>query len=127
MFSSLEASPPTVHFNSTSTSKTFDIEDLDAETENEEAVAEDGMTRKEAQEMIMRHSLPKALSRKNVELPGYAPEGRLFGGEGITQATYRYPKVAKAIHHLASLRGGEAKSEGYLSAKSKQSQEVACA
>ena len=50
------------------------------------------------------------------------PEGRLFGafttrGEGITQATYRYPKVVQAIHHLASLRGGEANSEGYLSAQ----------
>ena len=38
-------------------------------------------------------------------------------GEGITQATYRYPKVVQAIHHLASLRGGEASSEGYLSAQ----------
>ena len=70
----------------------------------------------------MRHSLPKAISRKNVQLPGYVPEGRLFGafttrGEGITQATYRYPKVVQAIHHLASLRGGEASCEGYLSAQ----------
>ena len=81
-----------------------------------------GMTRQEAQEIIMRHSLPKAVSRKNVQLPGYVPEGRLFGaftarGEGITQATHRYPKAVQAIHHLASLRGGEAKSEGYLSAQ----------
>ena len=37
---------------------------MDAETENEEENEEDGMTRKEAQEIIMRHSLPKALSRK---------------------------------------------------------------
>ena len=70
----------------------------------------------------MRHSLPKAVSRKNVQLPGYVPEGRLFGafttrGEGITQATCRYPKVVQAIHHLASLRGGEASCEGYLSAQ----------
>ena len=46
------------------------------------------------------------------------PEGRLFGafttrGEGSTQATYRYPKVVQAIHHLASLRGGEASCEGF--------------
>ena len=70
----------------------------------------------------MRHSLPKAVSRKNVQLPGYVPEGRLFGafttrGEGITQATYRYPKVVQAIRHLASLRSEEAQSEGYLSAQ----------
>ena len=70
----------------------------------------------------MRHTLPKAVSRKNVQLPGYVPEGRLFGafttrGEGITQATYRYPKVVQAIHHLAFMRGGEASSEGYLSAQ----------
>ena len=33
------------------------------------------------------------------------------------KSSYRYPKVVRAIHHLASLRGGEAKSEGYLSAQ----------
>ena len=122
MFTSLEASPPTIHCNSTSTPKAFNIEDLDAEAENEEEGEEDGMTRKEAQEIITRHSLPKALSRKIVQLPGYVPEGRLFGafttrGDGITQATYRYPKIVKAIHHSASLRGGEARSEGCLSAQ----------
>ena len=122
MFSSLETSPPIIPLNSSSTPKTFNIEDLDADTEQEEENEEGGMTRKEAQEIIMRHSLPKAVSRKNVQLPGYVPEGRLFGafttrGEGITQATYRYPKVAQAIHHLASLRGGEASCEGYLSAQ----------
>ena len=36
MFSSLEASPPTIPFNSTSTPKTFNIEDLDAATMHEE-------------------------------------------------------------------------------------------
>ena len=30
---------------------------------------------------------------------------------------YRYPRVVEAIHHLASLRNGEAKAEGYLSAQ----------
>ena len=98
------------------------MEDLDAETEEEEGDEEGKMTTKEAQEIIMKHSLPKATSRKNVQLPGYVPEGRLFGafttrGEGITQATYRYPKVLKAIHHLATLRSGEAENEGYLSAQ----------
>ena len=97
MFSSLETSPPAVQLNSSSTPKTFNIEDLDADTEQEEEHEEGEMTLKEAQEIIMRHSLPKAVSRKNVQLPGYVPEGRLFGafttrGEGITQATYRYPQ-----------------------------------
>ena len=45
MFSSLEASPPTIPFNSTSTPKTFNIEDLDADTAHEEEVDEEGMTR----------------------------------------------------------------------------------
>ena len=95
--------------NSSSTPKTFNIEDLDADTEQEEEHARGEMTLKEARETIMRHSLPKAVSRKNVQLPGYVPEGRLFRafttrGEGITQATYRYPKVVQAI-------------EGYLSAQ----------
>ena len=122
MFSSLETSPPAIQLNSSSIPKTFNIEDLDADTEQEEENEEGGMTKKEAQEIIMRHSLPKAVSRKNVQLPRYVPEGRLFGafttrGEGITQATYRYPKVVQAIHHLASLRGGEASCEGYLSAQ----------
>ena len=70
MFSSLEASPPTIHLNPTSTPKILNIEDLDADTENEEEGDEDGITRQEAQEIIMRHSLPKAVSRKNVQLPG---------------------------------------------------------
>ena len=42
MFSSLEASPPTIHFNSTPNPKAFNIEDLDAETESEEEGDEDG-------------------------------------------------------------------------------------
>ena len=42
MFSSLEASPPTIPFNSTSTPKTFNIEDLDADTEHEEEGDEEG-------------------------------------------------------------------------------------
>ena len=79
------------------------------------------LTTKEVQEIIMKHSLPKATSRKNVQLPGYVPEGRLLGafttrGEGIIQVTNRYRRV-EATHHLASLRGGEAKTEGYLSAQ----------
>ena len=94
-------------------------------------VGEEGMTRQEAQEIIMRHSLPKAVSRKNVQLPGYVPEGRLFGafttrGEGITQATYRYPKVVQAIHHLASLRGGEARVKDIFQHKSTEPRDCRC-
>ena len=122
MFSSLETSPPATQLNSSSAPKTFNMENLDTETEHEEESEDGGVTKKESQEIIMRHSLPKAVSRKNVQLPGYVPEGTLFGafttrGEGITQATYRYPEVVQAIHHLASLRGGEASCEGYLSAQ----------
>ena len=122
MFSSLETSPQAIQLNSSSTPKAFNLEDLDADTEQEEEHEEGEMTLREAQEIIMRHTLPKAVSRKNNQLPEYVPEGRLFGafttrGEGITQATYRYPKVVQAIHHLASLRGGEASCEGYLSAQ----------
>ena len=79
MFSSLETSPTVIPLNSTSTPKTFNIEDLDADTEHEEEGEDEEMTKQEAQEIIMRHSLPKAVSRKNVQLPGYVPEGRLFG------------------------------------------------
>ena len=70
MFSSLETSPPVIPLNSTSTPKTFNIEDLDADTEQEEEDEEGEMTKQEAQEIIMRHSLPKAVTRKNVQLPG---------------------------------------------------------
>ena len=78
MFSSLENSPLALQLNSSSTPKTFNLEDLDAETEQEEEENEEGkMTRKEAQEIIMRHSLPKSVSRKNIQLPGYVPEGKI--------------------------------------------------
>ena len=75
MFSSFDASTPDIDINLLSPPKTYNVEDLDAETEQEEDDNEDGMTRKEAQEIIMRHSLPKAVSRENVQLPGYVPEG----------------------------------------------------
>ena len=122
VFSFLDVAPTDIDITLTTPPKSYNIEDLDAETEEEGAHEEEKMTIKEAQEIIMNHSLPKATSRKNVQLPGYVPDGRLFGafttrGEGITQATYRYPRVVKAIHHLASLRSGEARSEGYLSAQ----------
>ena len=117
MFSSLEAPTPEIDITLLSPPKTYNNEGLDAETEQEEEGDDDGMTRKEAQEIIMRH------------LPGHVPEGRLIGafttrGEGITQVPYRYPKVVKAIHHLASLRGGEAKSEGYLPAQANRAKKL---
>ena len=122
MFSSLDASTPDIDITLISPPKTYNIEDLDAETEQEEVDEGGKMTSKEAQEIIMKHSLPKALSRKNVQLPGYVPEARLFGafntrGEDIASATYRYPKVVEAIHHVARLRDVEARSEGFLSAQ----------
>ena len=43
--------------------------ELDADTE--EAEGEDKMTTKEAQKIVMGHFLPKATSRKNVQLPEY--------------------------------------------------------
>ena len=122
MFSCLDVAPTDIDITLISPPQSYNIEDTDAEIEAEEGSEEDKMTTSEAQETIMNHSLPKTTSRKNVQLPVYVPDGRLFRafasrGEGTTQATYRYPRVAKAIHHLASLRNGEAKSEGYLSAQ----------
>ena len=64
LFSSLETSPPAIQLNSSSTPKTFNIEDLDADAEQEEENEEGEITLKEAQETIMRHTLPKAVSRK---------------------------------------------------------------
>ena len=69
MFSSLGNSPLALQLNSSSTPKTFNPEDLDADTEQEEENEEGKMTRKEAQEIIMRHSLPKSVSRKNNSTP----------------------------------------------------------
>ena len=123
MFSPLDCFfPADIDITLFSPPKSYNLEELDAETEDEEGEGEEKITTKGAQEIIMSHSLPKATPRKNVQLPAYVPEGRLSGAfttreEGIIHATYRYPKVVKAIHHLASLRVGEAKNEGYLSAQ----------
>ena len=74
MFSSLDVSTPDIDTTLISPPKTYNIDDLDAETEQEEADEGGKMTSKEAQESIMKHSLPKAVSRKNVQCPGYVPE-----------------------------------------------------
>ena len=87
MFSSLDVAPADVDISLLSPPKSHNLEELDVESEDEEGEREEKMTTKEAQEIVMGHPLPKATSRKNVQLPGYVPEGRLFGafttrGEG---------------------------------------------
>ena len=62
-----------------------------------------------AKRIVLEHSLPKAKHRPNVSTKDYVPRGRLFGGfatrgEGITNATLRYPDVVSAIHLLAATR-----------------------
>ena len=64
MFSSLDTATPDIDITLISPPKTFNIEDLDVETEEEEGEVEGKMTTKEAQKIIMKHSLPKATSRK---------------------------------------------------------------
>ena len=106
-----------------STLEIHDLEENDAPTEDEILAGDiSAMSLKEAVEVLQRHSLLKARSRTNVSTEKYTPQGRLFGafttrGEGITQATYRYPKVVNAIHRVALERGKEAETEGYLSAQ----------
>ena len=72
--------------------------------------------------LIINHRLPKAKQRTNVVVDGYVPQGRLLGayttrGEGIAQATYRFPLIVKAIHRLAKTRPGGGADEAYLSAQ----------
>ena len=58
----------------------------------------------DAIDLVQRHSLPKVRSRTNIVTDRYATQGGLFGAfttRGITQATYRYPKVVNAIHRIA--------------------------
>ena len=50
------------------------------------------------------------------------PHGWLFGafttrGEGITQATFRFPLAIAAIMYLAATRGAAYSDEGFLSAQ----------
>ena len=64
----------------------------------------------------------KAKQRTNVVVDGYVSQGRLLGayttrGEGIAQATYRFPLIVKAIHRLAKTRPGGGADEAYLSAQ----------
>ena len=60
-----------------------------------------------AKRIVLEHSLPRAKHRTNVSTKDYVPRGRLLGGfttrgEGITNATFRYPDVVSAFHVLAA-------------------------
>ena len=85
-------------------------------------VSNDEMTEDDAKKIILDHPLPKARQRTNIVSEDYVPEGRLFGafttrGEGITQATFRFPLAVKALMVLASTREGPCADEGFLSAQ----------
>ena len=73
----------------------------------------------EARKVLLDHSLPTARQRTNVRTKDYTPQGGLFGarGEGITQATYRFPLAVAAIICLAATRGSISPDEGFLSAQ----------
>ena len=75
-----------------------------------------------AKSTLLNHVLPKARQRTNVFKDVYQPRGRLFGafttrGEGITQATFRFPEIVSAIHLLASSRPSGFTTEPYMSAQ----------
>ena len=85
-------------------------------------VSSDDMSEDDAKRIILEHPLPKARQRTNIVSEDYVPEGRLFGaftarGEGITQATFRFPLAVKALMVLASTREGPCADEGFLSAQ----------
>ena len=81
------------------------------------------MSEDDAKKMIiLNYPLPKARQRTNIVSDDYIPEGRLFGthttrGEGITQATFRFPLAVKALMKLASTREGPSADEGFFSAQ----------
>ena len=75
-----------------------------------------------AKATLLSHNLPKVRQRANVLKDVYQPRGRLFGafttrGEGITQATFRFPEIVSAIHLLASSRPSGFTTESYMSAQ----------
>ena len=72
--------------------------------------------------LCFSNSLPKARQRTSVSTKDYVPRDRLFGGfttrgAGITNATFRYPDVASAIHTLAATRPKGFTAEPYLCAQ----------
>ena len=99
------------------------IDDVDNTIAQEASeISNDEMSEDDAKEIILNHPLPKARQRTNIVSDDYVPEGRLFGafttrGEGITQATFRFPLAVKALMKLASTREGPCADEGFLSAQ----------
>ena len=70
-----------------------------------------------AKATLLSHNLPKARRRTNVFKDVYQAKGRLFGafttrGEGITQATFRFPEIVSA-----SSRPSGFTTEPYMSAQ----------
>ena len=68
------------------------------------------MSVREAKQVLLTHSLPKAVSRTNVITDDYIPQGRLIGaftarGEGIAQASHRYPLGDSHLSFAASTGG----------------------
>ena len=102
------------------------LEDNDAPTEPEIPILIDAMhaamTDDQARKVLLDHPLPKARQRTNVLTKDYIHQGRLFGayttrGEGVTQATFRFPLAVAAIMCLAATRGSLGTDEGFLSAQ----------
>ena len=95
------------------------------ESSTEAATTRNGseeMSEIEAKDILLSHALPKARPRTNMVSDDYIPEGRLFGafatrGDGITQATFRFPLAVMALMKLASTREGPCADEGFLSAQ----------
>ena len=65
---------------------------------------------------------PRPDSGRTSYKDSHQPRGRLFGafttrGEGITQASSRFPEIVSAIHLLASTRPSGFTSEPYMAAQ----------
>ena len=117
-------------------SSLFRLEDQDAPTEPEIPVTMEAMHAsmqvEEAKRVLMEHPLPWARQRTNVSTEQCIPEGRLFGayttrGEGITQATFRFPLTVAAIICLAATREAVCSDEGFLSAQLNCANDSSCA
>ena len=104
----------------------FHLDDNDAPTEQEIPITLDAMhasmTVDDARRILIEHPLPKSRQRTNVCTDTYIPQARLFGaftsrGEGITQATFRFPLAITANMCLAATRAAAKTDEGFLSAQ----------
>eukprot|EP00971_Amphidinium_carterae_P048595 957772-Amphidinium_carterae.1 len=81
--------------------------------------------------VILDHAIPLQPTRTNVIAANQTPRSRLFGaftvrGSGVTQATYRFPKVLEAIHRLASTRPTSHANAPYAAAQLTQAQFLPC-